>query len=145
VRLCPVGGEWRAPGRREAATGPHRAYDQRRLVAALPGIGLQAVAGAVEAGRRLAGLGQGAGFDRAVRGVAAGLRGLGLPAGARVMIRMGNDADYVIRSTIRPRLASGSRGQSSAAAITAAPESCIRNAASPAVACAVSACPRAPG
>jgi non-ribosomal peptide synthetase component E (peptide arylation enzyme) len=25
--------------------------------------------------------------DRAVRGVAAGLRGLGLPAGARVMIR----------------------------------------------------------
>ena len=34
--------------------------------------------------------------DRAVRGIAAGLRDLGLPRGARVMIRMGNEADYVL-------------------------------------------------
>ncbi|MFD0938088.1 class I adenylate-forming enzyme family protein, partial [Methylobacterium trifolii] len=34
--------------------------------------------------------------DRAVRGIAAGLLGLGLEPGARVMIRMGNDADYVL-------------------------------------------------
>jgi acyl-CoA synthetase (AMP-forming)/AMP-acid ligase II len=60
--------------------------------------------------------------DRAVRGVAAGLRGLGLPAGARVMIRMG----------------------SSAAAITAAPESCIRNAASPAVSWGEEGCATSP-
>jgi acyl-coenzyme A synthetase/AMP-(fatty) acid ligase len=32
--------------------------------------------------------------DRTVRGLAAGLRGLGLPAGARIMIRMGNEADF---------------------------------------------------
>ncbi|KQT81837.1 AMP-binding protein [Methylobacterium sp. Leaf466] len=35
-------------------------------------------------------------IDRAVRGIAAGLLGLGLAPGARVMIRMGNDADYVL-------------------------------------------------
>ena len=35
-------------------------------------------------------------IDRAVRGIAAGLLGLGLARGARVMIRMGNDADYVL-------------------------------------------------
>lgn len=34
--------------------------------------------------------------DRAVRGIAAGLLGLGLEPGARVMIRMGNEADYVL-------------------------------------------------
>ncbi len=34
--------------------------------------------------------------DRAVRGIAAGLRNLGLEPGARVMIRMGNEADYVL-------------------------------------------------
>jgi acyl-coenzyme A synthetase/AMP-(fatty) acid ligase len=34
--------------------------------------------------------------DRAVRGIAAGLMGLGLAPGARVMIRMGNEADYVL-------------------------------------------------
>ncbi|HEV7439284.1 MAG TPA: AMP-binding protein [Methylobacterium sp.] len=34
--------------------------------------------------------------DRAVRGIAAGLLGLGLRPGARVMIRMGNEADYVL-------------------------------------------------
>ncbi|ACL56369.1 class I adenylate-forming enzyme family protein [Methylobacterium nodulans] len=34
--------------------------------------------------------------DRAVRGVAAGLLALGLAPGSRVMIRMGNDADYAI-------------------------------------------------
>lgn len=34
--------------------------------------------------------------DRAVRGVAAGLSDLGLSPGARVMVRMGNDADYVL-------------------------------------------------
>ena len=34
--------------------------------------------------------------DRAVRGIAAGLLGLGLAPGARVMIRMGNEADYVL-------------------------------------------------
>jgi len=34
--------------------------------------------------------------DRAVRGIAAGLEALGLPPGARVMIRMGNEADYVL-------------------------------------------------
>ncbi|MFE1597807.1 class I adenylate-forming enzyme family protein [Methylobacterium sp. ID0610] len=34
--------------------------------------------------------------DRAVRGVAAGLLDLGLSPGSRVMIRMGNDADYAI-------------------------------------------------
>lgn len=35
-------------------------------------------------------------IDRAVRGIAAGFIGLGLAPGARVMIRMGNDADYVL-------------------------------------------------
>ena len=35
-------------------------------------------------------------IDRAVRGIAAGLLDLGLAPGARVMIRMGNDADYVL-------------------------------------------------
>ena len=34
--------------------------------------------------------------DRAVRGIAAGLLGLGLAPGSRVMIRMGNEADYVL-------------------------------------------------
>ena len=34
--------------------------------------------------------------DRAVRGIAAGLLGLGLAPGARVMIRMGNETDYVL-------------------------------------------------
>lgn len=34
--------------------------------------------------------------DRAVRGIAAGLLGLGLVPGDRVMIRMGNEADYVL-------------------------------------------------
>ena len=34
--------------------------------------------------------------DRAVRGIAAGLLGLGLKRGDRVMIRMGNEADYVL-------------------------------------------------
>lgn len=34
--------------------------------------------------------------DRAVRGIAAGLLGLGLKRGERVMIRMGNEADYVL-------------------------------------------------
>ncbi|MDB5644678.1 AMP-binding protein [Methylobacterium sp.] len=34
--------------------------------------------------------------DRAVRGIAAGLKDLGLAPGARVMIRMGNEADYVL-------------------------------------------------
>lgn len=34
--------------------------------------------------------------DRAVRGIGAGLKSLGLPPGARVMIRMGNEADYVL-------------------------------------------------
>jgi acyl-coenzyme A synthetase/AMP-(fatty) acid ligase len=34
--------------------------------------------------------------DRAVRGIAAGLLGLGLKAGDRVMIRMGNETDYVL-------------------------------------------------
>ena len=34
--------------------------------------------------------------DRAVRGIAAGFLALGLPPGARVMIRMGNEADYVL-------------------------------------------------
>ncbi|HEX8373750.1 MAG TPA: AMP-binding protein, partial [Geminicoccaceae bacterium] len=34
--------------------------------------------------------------ERAVLGIAAGLRGLGLEPGARVMIRMGNEADYVL-------------------------------------------------
>ncbi|GJE16883.1 class I adenylate-forming enzyme family protein [Methylobacterium marchantiae] len=34
--------------------------------------------------------------DRAVRGIAAGLLALGLRAGDRVMIRMGNEADYVL-------------------------------------------------
>jgi non-ribosomal peptide synthetase component F len=34
--------------------------------------------------------------DRAVRGIGAGLRSLGLAPGARVMIRMGNEADYVL-------------------------------------------------
>ncbi len=34
--------------------------------------------------------------DRAVRGIAAGLLGLGLEAGDRVMIRMGNETDYVL-------------------------------------------------
>jgi acyl-coenzyme A synthetase/AMP-(fatty) acid ligase len=34
--------------------------------------------------------------DRAVRGIAAGLLGLGLQRGDRVMIRMGNEADYVL-------------------------------------------------
>ena len=34
--------------------------------------------------------------DRAVRGIAAGLKNLGLEPGARVMIRMGNEADYVL-------------------------------------------------
>ncbi|MCJ2133783.1 AMP-binding protein [Methylobacterium sp. J-026] len=34
--------------------------------------------------------------DRAVRGIAAGLRALGLEPGDRVMIRMGNEADYVL-------------------------------------------------
>ncbi len=34
--------------------------------------------------------------DRAVRGIAAGLLRLGLTAGDRVMIRMGNEADYVL-------------------------------------------------
>lgn len=34
--------------------------------------------------------------DRAVRGIGAGLRALGLAPGARVMIRMGNEADYVL-------------------------------------------------
>ncbi|MEH3144761.1 MAG: AMP-binding protein [Methylobacterium frigidaeris] len=35
-------------------------------------------------------------IDRAVRGVAAGLLDLGLKPGDRVMIRMGNDADYAV-------------------------------------------------
>src|SRR4051812_3779423 len=34
--------------------------------------------------------------DRAVRGIAAGLLGLGLKPGDRLMIRMGNEADYVL-------------------------------------------------
>ena len=34
--------------------------------------------------------------ERAVRGIAAGLLGLGLKTGDRVMIRMGNEADYVL-------------------------------------------------
>ncbi|MEH3117205.1 MAG: AMP-binding protein [Methylorubrum populi] len=34
--------------------------------------------------------------DRAVRGIAAGLLGLGLKPGDRVMVRMGNEADYVL-------------------------------------------------
>ncbi len=34
-------------------------------------------------------------IDLAVRGLAGGLRSLGLPPGARVMIRMANDADFV--------------------------------------------------
>ncbi len=34
--------------------------------------------------------------DRAVRGIAAGLLGLGLKRGDRVMIRMGNETDYVL-------------------------------------------------
>lgn len=34
--------------------------------------------------------------DRAVRGIAAGFARLGLEPGARVMIRMGNEADYVL-------------------------------------------------
>ncbi|KQP31575.1 AMP-dependent synthetase [Methylobacterium sp. Leaf104] len=34
--------------------------------------------------------------DRAVRSIGAGLRSLGLEPGARVMIRMGNEADYVL-------------------------------------------------
>lgn len=34
--------------------------------------------------------------DRAVRGIAAGLTNLGLEPGSRVMIRMGNEADYVL-------------------------------------------------
>lgn len=34
--------------------------------------------------------------DRAVRGIAAGLLALGLEPGARAMIRMGNEADYVL-------------------------------------------------
>ncbi|WP_091712463.1 class I adenylate-forming enzyme family protein [Methylobacterium phyllostachyos] len=34
--------------------------------------------------------------ERAVRGIGAGLLGLGLKAGDRVMIRMGNEADYVL-------------------------------------------------
>lgn len=34
--------------------------------------------------------------DRAVRGIAAGLLALGLKRGERVMIRMGNEADYVL-------------------------------------------------
>lgn len=34
--------------------------------------------------------------DRAVRGIAAGLLGLGLRPGDRVMIRMGNEADYAL-------------------------------------------------
>jgi acyl-coenzyme A synthetase/AMP-(fatty) acid ligase len=34
--------------------------------------------------------------DRAVRGIAAGLLGLGLKPGDRVMIRMGNETDYVL-------------------------------------------------
>ena len=35
-------------------------------------------------------------FDRAVRGLAAGLSSLGLPRGARIMIRRGNDLFYVL-------------------------------------------------
>ena len=34
--------------------------------------------------------------ERAVRGIAGGLSGLGLAPGARAMIRMGNEADYVL-------------------------------------------------
>ncbi len=34
--------------------------------------------------------------ERAVRAIAAGLLGLGLNRGDRVMIRMGNEADYVL-------------------------------------------------
>src|SRR3546814_5917944 len=34
--------------------------------------------------------------DLAVRRLAAGLQGLGLPRGSRLMIRMANDADYAL-------------------------------------------------
>ncbi|MBY0297938.1 MAG: AMP-binding protein [Methylobacterium sp.] len=56
--------------------------------------------------------------DRAVRAVAAGLLDLGLPPGSRVMIRMGNDADYAI--VYFAALAAGLVAQPSSPQLTAA-------------------------
>ncbi|GJD98205.1 acyl-CoA synthetase [Methylobacterium isbiliense] len=56
--------------------------------------------------------------DRAVRAVAAGLLDLGLNPGSRVMIRMGNDADYAI--VYFAALAAGLVAQPSSPQLTAA-------------------------
>ncbi|HEX6959819.1 MAG TPA: AMP-binding protein [Ferrovibrio sp.] len=56
--------------------------------------------------------------DLAVRRLAAGLRGLGLPPGSRVMIRMANDADYAL--TYFATMAAGYVALPSSSQLTAA-------------------------
>ncbi|OAS15293.1 acyl-CoA synthetase [Methylobacterium platani] len=80
--------------------------------------------------------------DRAVRSVAAGLRDLGLPAGARVMIRMGNDADYVV--TYFATLAAGLVAQPSSPQLTAAEAAFLMQDSDAAVIAAADDCPLDP-
>src|SRR3546814_897932 len=56
--------------------------------------------------------------DLAVRRLAAGLQGLGLPRGSRIMIRMANDADYAL--TYFATMAAGYVALPSSAQLTAA-------------------------
>ncbi|WP_370153232.1 class I adenylate-forming enzyme family protein [Ferrovibrio sp.] len=56
--------------------------------------------------------------DQAVRRLAAGLQGLGLPRGSRIMIRMANDADYAL--TYFATMAAGYVALPSSAQLTAA-------------------------
>ncbi|WP_279358796.1 acyl-CoA synthetase [Methylobacterium indicum] len=80
--------------------------------------------------------------DRAVRGVAAGLKALGLPAGARVMIRMGNDADYVI--VYFAALAAGLVAQPSSPQLTAGEAAFLMQDSGAAVIAASDECPLDP-
>ena len=81
-------------------------------------------------------------IDRAVRSVAAGFRDLGLPPGARVMIRMGNDADYVI--TYFAALAAGLVAQPSSPQLTAGEAAFLMQDSGAAVIAAADECPLDP-
>ena len=81
-------------------------------------------------------------YSASVRGVAAGLRELGLPAGARVMIRMGNDADYVI--TYFAALAAGLVAQPSSPQLTAGEAAFLMQDSGAAVIAAADDCPLDP-
>ncbi|MGY2050370.1 class I adenylate-forming enzyme family protein [Methylobacterium sp. JK268] len=81
-------------------------------------------------------------IDRAVRAVAAGLTGLGLAPGSRVMIRMGNDADYAI--VYFAALAAGLVAQPSSPQLTPAEAAFLMEDAGAAIVVASEDCPLDP-